>query len=128
MSSQMAQPMMSASEPDSGGDNSDDSDNDSILDDGEEERELSALHYLQEAECLDVSQLRQRRYSPKTQAKLDETRDYWDRFCFEGKHNPVERFRWLSDSEETVRFLKAFFSWRCGRRRRKKGRRIPGIK
>jgi hypothetical protein len=71
--------MMSASEPDSGGDNSDDSDNDSILDDGEEERELSALHYLQEAECLDVSQLRQRCYSPKTQAKLDETRDYWDR-------------------------------------------------
>ncbi|KAF7169343.1 hypothetical protein CNMCM6106_004230 [Aspergillus hiratsukae] len=98
----------SASEPDSGGDNSDDFDDDSILDDEEEERELSALHYLQEAEY--------------------KTRDYWDRFCFEGKHNPVERFRWLSGSEETVRFLKAFFSWRCGRRRSKKGRRTPGIK
>ncbi|KAB8069060.1 hypothetical protein BDV29DRAFT_183512 [Aspergillus leporis] len=118
----------SASEPDSGDDNSDDSDDDSILDDEEEERELPALHYLQEAECLDVSQLRQKRYSPRTQAKLDETRDYWDRFCREGKYDPVERFRWLSDSEETVRFLKAFFSWRCGRRRSKKGGRTPGIR
>ncbi|KAF7122872.1 hypothetical protein CNMCM5793_000982 [Aspergillus hiratsukae] len=118
----------SASEPDSSGDESDDSDGDSILNDEEEEQELSALHYLQVAESLDVSQLRQKRYSPKTQAKLDETRDYWDRFCCEGKHDPVERFRWLSDSEETVRFLKAFFSWRCGRRRSKNGRRTPGIK
>jgi hypothetical protein len=50
------------------------------------------------------------------------------RFCYEGKHDPVERFGWLSDSEETIRFLKAFFSWRCGRRRSKKGRRTPGIK
>ena len=40
----------------------------------------------------------------------------------------MERFRWLSDSEETVRFLKAFFSWRCDRRRGKKGRKSPGIK
>jgi hypothetical protein len=69
----------SASEPDSSGDESDDSDGDSILNDEEEEQELSALHYLQVAESLDVSQLRQKRYSRKTQAKLDETRDYWDR-------------------------------------------------
>lgn len=68
----------SASELDSSGDNSDDSNDDSILDE-EEEQELSALHYLQEAESLDVSQLRQKRYSPKTQSRLNDTRDYWDR-------------------------------------------------
>jgi hypothetical protein len=28
-------------------------------------------HYLQEAECLDVFLLRQKRYSPRTQAKLE---------------------------------------------------------
>ncbi|RHZ58146.1 DUF3435 domain-containing protein [Aspergillus thermomutatus] len=117
----------SASEPDSDNDPEDLSDDDSILDD-EEERELPAAYFLQEAECLDVSQLRQKRYSPRTQAKLDETRDYWDRFCREGNYDPAERFRWLSDSEETVRFFKAFFSWRCSRRRNKKGGRTPGIR
>ncbi|KOC10147.1 hypothetical protein AFLA70_213g001581 [Aspergillus flavus AF70] len=117
----------SASDPDSDDDPEDLSDDDSILDD-EEERELPAAYFLQEAECLDVSQLRQKRYSPRTQIKLDETRDYWDRFCREGNYNPAERFRWLSDSEETVRFFKAFFSWRCSRRRNKKGGRTPGIR
>ncbi|KAL4997776.1 hypothetical protein BDV10DRAFT_185959 [Aspergillus recurvatus] len=56
----------SAFEPDSDdGDAEDYSDNDSILDD-KEDRELPAAHYLQEAECLDVSQPQQRRYSPRT--------------------------------------------------------------
>lgn len=69
----------SESEPDSGDALSDDdpSDDDSILDD-EEWQELPAEHYLQEAECLDVSRLRQKRYSPRTQEKLDETREYWN--------------------------------------------------
>ncbi|KAL4958922.1 DUF3435 domain-containing protein [Aspergillus stella-maris] len=104
-----------------------DSDNDSILE-YEDEQERSAAYYLQEAEGLDVSQLRQKRYSPKTQTGLDGTRDFWNQFCHEGKHDPLERFRWLSDSEETVRFFKAFFSWRCDRRRNKKGGRTPGIR
>ncbi|KAL4865177.1 hypothetical protein BDV12DRAFT_175034 [Aspergillus spectabilis] len=117
----------SAPDQDSDDDLDDDSDNDSILDD-EEGRELPAAYYLKEAECLDVSQLRQKRYSPRTQAKLDETLDYWNRFCHEGNHNPLERFHWLSDSEETIRFFKAFFSWRCDRRRNKKGGRTPGIR
>lgn len=64
----------SESEHDSGDNLSED---DSILDD-EEWRELPAEHYLQEAECLDVSRLRQKRYSPRTQEKLDETREYWN--------------------------------------------------
>ena len=67
----------SASEPDSVNDSDDNSSDDSILD--YEERELPAEYYLQEAECLDVSRLRQKRYSPRTQDKLDETREYWDR-------------------------------------------------
>lgn len=55
----------------------DDTDNDSLC--GDDEEQHSTEYYLTEAECLDVSQLRQRRYSPKTQEKLNETRDYWDR-------------------------------------------------
>ncbi|OGE48455.1 hypothetical protein PENARI_c028G03021 [Penicillium arizonense] len=94
----------------------------------DEEKQLPPEHYLQEAECLDVSQLRQKRYSPRTQDKLDETRDYWDRFCEGGKRDPVECFFWLSDTEETIRFLKALFSWRCDQRRGKNGRRTPGLK
>lgn len=53
------------------------SEDDLALDD--EEKQLPPEHYLQEAECLDVSLLRQKRYSPRTQDKLDETREYWDR-------------------------------------------------
>ena len=68
----------SASEPDSINDSDDNASDDSILD-YEEEQELPAEYYLQEAECLDVARLRQKRYSPRTQDKLDETREYWDR-------------------------------------------------
>ena len=68
----------STSEPDSINNLDDNASNDLILD-YEEEQELPAEYYLQEAECLDVSRLRQRRYSPRTQDKLDETRKYWDR-------------------------------------------------
>ena len=35
------------------------------------------------------------------------------RFCNGIKRGPVECLSWLSDTEETVRFLKALFSWRC---------------
>ena len=45
----------------------------------DEDKQLPPEHYLQEAECLDVSLLRQKRYSPRTQEKLDETREYWDK-------------------------------------------------
>lgn len=45
----------------------------------DEEEQLSPEHYLREAESLDVSKLRQKRYSPKTQERLDETQDFWDR-------------------------------------------------
>jgi hypothetical protein len=68
----------SVPDQDSDDDLDDHSDDDSILDD-EEGQELPAAYYLKEAECLDVSQLRQKRYSPRTQDKLDETREYWDR-------------------------------------------------
>ncbi|OQD77334.1 hypothetical protein PENANT_c114G05410 [Penicillium antarcticum] len=94
----------------------------------DEEEQLPPEYYLQEAESLDVSHLRQKRYSPKTQERLDETQDFWDRFCNGTKRGPVECLSWLSDTEETVRFLKALFSWRCDQRRGKDGRRTPGVK
>lgn len=46
----------------------------------DEEEQLSPEYYLQEAESLDVSRLRQKRYSPKTQERLDETQDFWDKW------------------------------------------------
>jgi hypothetical protein len=56
-------------------DDESDSDDDDLHDPGE----LSANEYLAMAESLNVSQLRQKRYSPNTQDKLDETRKYWER-------------------------------------------------
>lgn len=49
-------------------------------------------------------------------------------FCRDSKYDLVEHFHWLADLEETVWFLKAFFSWRCDRWRGKKGHNSPGIK
>lgn len=42
-------------------------------DESEVEEELSPEYFLKEAESLDVSHLRQKRYSPKTEERLDET-------------------------------------------------------
>lgn len=50
------------------------------------------------------------------------------RFCRFQSRDPVECFHALSEPEETVRYLKGFFSWRCDQRRGKNGRRTPGIK
>ena len=55
---------------------SDDSDDDEDPNDNSIDDEG---HYLAEAESLDVSQLRQKRYSDGTQKRLDETRVYWNR-------------------------------------------------
>lgn len=74
-------------------DNGSDSDSNGELEDSKEsddnneqedqslndEGQLSPEHYLAEAENLDVSQLRQKRYSDTTQEKIDGTRVYWDR-------------------------------------------------
>lgn len=68
----------SESEPDSDDESDDESEDELALED--EEEQLSPEYYLQEAEALDVSQLRQKRYSPKTQERLDETQDFWDRW------------------------------------------------
>lgn len=67
----------SESEPDSDDESDDESEDELALED--EEEQLSPEYYLQEAEALDVSRLRQKRYSPKTQERLDETQDFWDR-------------------------------------------------
>ncbi|KAL4861381.1 hypothetical protein BDV12DRAFT_208056 [Aspergillus spectabilis] len=93
----------------------------------DDEGQLSPEHYLAQAESLDVSQLRQKRYSDGTQERLDETRMYWNRYCQHIGVDPVRHWRWISDSDETVRFLYAFFGWRCDIRRGKSGRYCPGI-
>ncbi|EEA23683.1 hypothetical protein TMatcc_006763 [Talaromyces marneffei ATCC 18224] len=117
----------SASDLESDEDESDD-ESDSDDDDLHDEGQLSAEEYLAIAENLDVSQLRQKRYSPNTQDKLDETRGYWNRFCRHIHVDPVQQWRFISNSDETVQFLCAFFSWRCDIRRGKNGRHCPGIK
>lgn len=63
-----------------GSDDESDSDDDDLHDEGQ----LPAEAYLAIAENLNVSQLRQKRYSPDTQDKLDETREYWDRYVVLG--------------------------------------------
>lgn len=68
----------SASELESDEEESDD-ESDSDDDDLHDEGQLPAAEYLAIAENLNVSQLRQKRYSPNTQDKLDEVREYWDR-------------------------------------------------
>ncbi|ODM15181.1 hypothetical protein SI65_09420 [Aspergillus cristatus] len=68
----------SISDPELDSEDSDDEDepDDDISDD---EGQLPPEHYLAQAESLNVSQLRQKRYSDTTQERLDETRMYWNR-------------------------------------------------
>ncbi|KAL4934746.1 hypothetical protein BDV06DRAFT_229534 [Aspergillus oleicola] len=73
------------------------------------------------------------RHSPRSVGSEDDrgsSTDLPDVFSDDvtGRFDPIECFHWLSDSEETVCFLKALFSWRCNRRRNKKEGRTPGIK
>ena len=56
-------------------DDEDETDNDISDDEGQ----LPPEHYLAQAESLNVSQFRQKRYSDTTQERLDETRMYWNR-------------------------------------------------
>ncbi|PGH03429.1 hypothetical protein AJ80_08677 [Polytolypa hystricis UAMH7299] len=91
-------------------------------DEDNNEGQLPAEHYLALAQSLDITQLRQKRYSPNTQEKLDETRDYWERYCRHIKVDAAQQWHQMSD------FLYAFFSWRCDIRRGKNGRHCPGIK
>jgi hypothetical protein len=125
-----------------------DSDDDDPDNDSNDEGQLPREYYLAQAESLDVSQLRQKRYADGTQEKLDNTRVYWNRWVttlhphalleahwlFSGRYcrhigvDPVLHWKSISDSEETVRFLYGFFAWRCDIRRGKNGRHCPGIK
>ena len=66
----------STSDPELDSEDSDDEPGDDISDD---EGQLPCEHYLAQAENLDVSQLRQQRYSDVTQKRLDETHVYWNR-------------------------------------------------
>lgn len=49
------------------------------------------------------------------------------RYCEHLNLNPLKHWQWISDSDDTVRFLYGFFAWRCDIRRGKNGRHCPGI-
>ncbi|ODH16246.1 hypothetical protein ACO22_06374 [Paracoccidioides brasiliensis] len=98
-------------------------------DEDDDEGQLPAEHHLALAESLDITQLRQKRYIPNTQEKLDETRGYWEsRYCRHIKANAAKKWSEISDSDQTVRFLYSFLSWRCDIRHGKDNRHCPGIK
>ncbi|OXV06430.1 hypothetical protein Egran_05802 [Elaphomyces granulatus] len=101
------------------------SNNDS--DDSDDEGQLPPEHYLAEAENLDISQLRQKRYSEGTQEKLDDIRVYWNRYCHHLDVDPERHWQLIKGSDETIRFLFGFFDWRCDIRRGKNGRHCQGI-
>jgi hypothetical protein len=60
---------------------SEDSDDDDDLGDGsfDDEGQLPPEHYLAQAQNLDVSQLRQKRYADDTQRNKDKVRVQWER-------------------------------------------------
>ena len=57
----------------------------------DDEGQLPPEHYLAQAESLDVTQLRQKRYSDGTQERLDETRMYWNRYVTLLSLPPIRR-------------------------------------
>ncbi|EDN03055.1 predicted protein [Histoplasma mississippiense (nom. inval.)] len=101
-------------------------------DEDDDDSQLPSEHYLALAESLNIAQLRQKWYSPRIQEKLDEIvvteRVALGRYCRHIKVNAERQWDRISNSEETVRFLYAFFSWRCDIRRGKNNRYCPGIK
>jgi hypothetical protein len=46
----------------------------------DEEEQHPPEYYLAESASLDASRLRQRRYSPKIQGRLDWVKEHWDRY------------------------------------------------
>ncbi|KGQ00729.1 hypothetical protein PAAG_12607 [Paracoccidioides lutzii Pb01] len=79
-------------------------------------------HYLAEEADLEPSCLRQRRYSPRTQEKLDWIKEHWEQYCKFVHRDPIQAYH-----DITIQSLKGFLSWVCDRRRGKNGRR-RGIK
>ncbi|CAG8975500.1 hypothetical protein HYALB_00004819 [Hymenoscyphus albidus] len=80
-------------------------------------------YYLAAAAKLDVRRLRSRRYSPRTQDRLDWVREQHDCYCTFIRQDTAQCFNTVS-----AEFLHGFFSWVCDQRRGKGGRRRPGIK
>ncbi|EGE80241.2 hypothetical protein BDDG_03182 [Blastomyces dermatitidis ATCC 18188] len=108
------------------GADSDISDDENSDDDGEwlqnQEEEHPPEYYLQLAASLDTSKLRQLRYSPNTQARLDWVEEHWKEHCSYVGWDVTEAYH-----DITIRTLYSFLSWVCDRRFGKNGRR-RGIK
>ncbi|KAL1954717.1 hypothetical protein VTO42DRAFT_770 [Malbranchea cinnamomea] len=63
-------------------------------------------YYLEEEANLNPSCLRQLRYSPRTQEKLDWVREHWEQYCKFVGRDPVQAYDNLS-----IQSLKGFLSW-----------------
>jgi len=80
-------------------------------------------HYRAKAANLDVQRLRQRRYSPKTQAQLDRVKEHDEQYCTFQTWDSAKCYEEISPQ-----FIHGFLSRACDQRRGKGGRRRPGIK
>jgi hypothetical protein len=98
----------------------DSDDDDDVFDD---EVRYPPEHYRAKAANLDVQRLRQKRYSPKTQAQLDRVKEHYDQYCTFQTWDPAQCY-----DEISPQFIHGFLSWVCDQRRGKGGRRRPGIK
>ena len=101
-------------------------------------------HYRVNAANLDVQRLRQKRYSPKTQAQLDRVKKHHDQYeqylspqhsrdltdlCFAFRYCTFQTWDPAKCYDEiSAQFIHGFLSWVCDQRRGKGGRRRPGIK
>ncbi len=98
-------------------------------------------HYRANAANLDVQRLRQRRYSPKTQAQLDRVKEHHDLYkqylfqphskdltdlCFAFRYCTFQTLDPAKGYDEiSPQFIHGFLSWVCDQRRGKGGRRRP---
>ncbi|KKZ67419.1 hypothetical protein EMCG_06914 [[Emmonsia] crescens] len=109
----------------SGPERDDESDEEDSDDDGEwlqNTEDHSPEHYIQLEASLEPSTLRQLRYSPNTQARLDWVEEHWERYCSYIRRSVIKAYNNIS-----IRTLYSFLCWVCDRRQGQNGRR-RGIK
>ncbi|EEH42581.2 uncharacterized protein PADG_07401 [Paracoccidioides brasiliensis Pb18] len=84
-------------------------------DEDNDDSQLPTEHYLALAESLDITQLQQKQYSPKTQEKLNETCDYWEstsRLTWSGNGSePLIQRRWFISCIKCKSLLETFWKW-----------------
>ncbi|KAG0156267.1 hypothetical protein PDIDSM_3444 [Penicillium digitatum] len=87
------------------------------------DNENSPEYYLQQLAEFDESVYTKEDYSKGTTVLLDQVESRWIQFCACLRKDPEQEFRKLS-----IAILHTFLDWALNLRRRKNGRRLPGIK